>query len=234
MAFRIIAVILCSGGMFLSACKKDKHVETIDLGYDYFPNEKGSYIIYDVDSIHYNDFTKRIDTIRFELKEIVESVFQDNEGRPTLRIERYKKFSNQTDFKLTDVWVANRNNRNAEKVEENTRYVKLVFPVVKGSKWNGNAFNAEGELEYVYKQVNAAATIGSLQFDSTLTVYQQADSNLIEKKLKYEIYAKHVGMIFKKDEDVESKDSVINVNVPFDKRITTGNKVTYTIKSFGK
>jgi hypothetical protein len=228
-----LTLLLILFSLLFIACKKDQETVSYDNGYAYFPVTTGSYVVYDVDSIRYDDFKGTIDTFKFELKEVIESEYLDNSDRNTLRIERYKKFPGQS-WVLTDVWSANRNASNAEKVEENVRYVKLSFPITKSKKWNGNAFNSEGEMEYKYSEVHSALTIGSLSFDSTITVQQEADSNLIEKRVKTEIYAKNVGLVSKRYIDVACKDSVINFNLPFDKRITTGVKVTYTIKDFGK
>ena len=89
-------LLLLSGLIFnLYSCKKDSTI-VLDAGYAYFPNKAGHYIIYDVDSIVHNDFKKTVDTFRFQLKEYIESVFYDNSGRPTLRIERYTKDFNST------------------------------------------------------------------------------------------------------------------------------------------
>jgi len=62
--------------MLFVSCKKDKKVITVDLGTNYFPREVGSWVIYDVDSIIHDDNDDqagKIDTIRFKLKEIIES-----------------------------------------------------------------------------------------------------------------------------------------------------------------
>ncbi len=79
-------------GLFFFSCKKD--VETVpspDMGYNYFPEDIGSYVIYEVDSIAYDDKSHAPDTTRYLLKEVIASSFIDNSGRPTLRIERFKK-----------------------------------------------------------------------------------------------------------------------------------------------
>lgn len=60
-----------------------------------FPTEVGRYVVHQVDSISYNDFFTpvKIDTAHFQLKEVIESVFTDNEGHESERIERYVRYA---------------------------------------------------------------------------------------------------------------------------------------------
>src|SRR5574337_305543 len=177
-----------------SSCSKDE-APAIDMGYGYFPNTPGKYVVYDVDSIVMNSFTKTVDTFKFQLKEIIESVYTDNSGRPALRLERYRKnYSktipyNQMTWTLTDVWSENRTPTTAEKVEENIRFVRLVFPVAQNKKWNGNVYNSIGEWDYTYTEIDKAKTITGITFDSTLTVLQNNQENLIDKQYYQEMYA---------------------------------------------
>jgi len=57
----------------IASCKKDETVP--DLGYGYYPAAIGTYVVYDVDSFVYNDFTHKIDTFQFQVKEIIDSSF---------------------------------------------------------------------------------------------------------------------------------------------------------------
>ena len=153
----------------LFSCKKEKPEET-DLGYSYFPEQVGSFVVYDVDSLFYNDFTNRVDTFKFQLKEKIQSVFLDNENRTTLRVERYvKKYDatkpySQIPWKLRNVWASNLTKTTAERVEENIRYVKLIFPVSTSQLWNGNAQNVLAPWDYSYDRHSISA-----QWDTRLS-----------------------------------------------------------------
>lgn len=218
--------------LIFAACKKDSAI-TIDNGYAYFPDQVGHYVIYDVDSIVHNDFTKSVDTFRFQVKEHFESEFYDNSGRPTLRIERYKRTYPDTSapWTLSDVWSANLTESRAERTEENQRFIKLIFPVNQKRGWNGNAYNTMDEWEYKYTSVDVPSTLRNLTFDSTLTVKQIDFENLINKKYYIEMYAKNVGLIYKETIDVSS-DSIVPF-VPLLKRITKGVEYKMTVNSFG-
>lgn len=224
--------LIAVASAIIASCKKDKNIEApLDLGYNYYPTTTGKWVAYDVDSIVYDDFKKTIDTFHFQVKEVIESHFLDNSGRETERIERFHRKSDNEPWQLRDVWSSNRTATSAEKVEEDQRYVKLSFPLKKGRKWNGNAFNSFEEEEYKLENFDQPLKIGTLEFDSTLSVLQVADSNFIEKKFVKEIYAKNIGLIYKKYIHVSDNDGSINGDL--ESRITTGVKYYYTINSFG-
>lgn len=229
------------------SCKKDKEQTVLDMGYNYFPDKQGDYIVYDVDSFFYNDFTHHIDTFKFQLKEKIESFFVDNENRPTMRIERYtrsydpKKPYSSIPWKLRDAWSANKTAGMAEKVEENVRFVKLIFPVVAKSSWNGNAKNNLSPLNYSYFSVDLPATVGNTHFDSVLQVTQQDALTVISKKYYIEKYARNFGLIFKHVIDVESQpdptwpDSVVKKwrDTPIMDRVDSGIQYIVKFNSYG-
>ncbi len=237
-----ISFILTSS---LFSCKKEKQ-QAADFGYSYFPEKVGSYVIYDVDSFFYNDFTDHIDTFKFQLKEKIQSVFSDNESRPTLRIERYiKKYDPYKPYplitwKLRNVWVGNRTETTAEKVEENMRYIKLVFPVNGSSSWNGNAQNTADPWNYTYLFIDQPRTIGNLKLDSVLQVNQHDETNLIFKKYYIERYARHIGLVYKQVIDVQSQpdgvpDSLLPIWIatPIMQRVDAGIQYSLTLNTYG-
>lgn len=215
------------------SCKKDKEPIVVDIGYDYFPKAIGTYVIYEVDSFFYNDFTSTIDTFSFQIKEKIIEKFTDLSNRPTEKIVRYYRKLATDEWLTKDVWFANVTSNTAEKVEENIRFVKIVFPLKKDAAWNGNRFNNLGEQDYSITKLNETLRIGSLDFDSIIQVTQAADSNLIEKNIAFEIYAKHVGLVYKKKLQIADKDSVINFNIPLELRANSGFDLIYKAIAFG-
>ena len=193
MRYFIIYIVLF---VTLLGCKKDP-ATIVDLGYDYYPIQEGHWVIYNVDSIVYNDFTNSVDTFQYQIKELIVSTYQDAEGRNTQRIERYKRI-NSGPWIIKDVWSSNLTSTTAERVEENTRYVKLAFPAKIGMSWDGNVANVISEWEYLYTTYDEAASVGLLSFDSVLTVLQRdQDLGALEKDYFVEMYAKNIGLIYK-------------------------------------
>lgn len=204
------------------SCKKEKELP-VDMGYKYFPVNVGHCIVYDVDSISYNDFTGEIDTFKFQIKEYVESVFTDNEGRETQRLERYRRLDDTSSWFIKDVWTENLTLTTAEKVEENIRMVKLIFPPKENEKWNGNLFNSNGEQSFEYKEVHNLYYQNNIRFDSTIHVLQKQEYTLISEKFEKEIYAAHIGMIYKK---------FVNLTKEPTGAIIKGIDYSYTFRSY--
>lgn len=193
---KILLILLACACLF-AFCKKDKTLE-VDMGYNYYPVNTGHWVVYDVDSISYNDFTGHIDSFRYQIREIVESVFTDDEGRETQRIERHYRLNDTMQWIIKEVWFGNITPSTAERVEENQRFIKLIFPVKKGAEWNGNAFNTLEAQNYEYLSNDEAYTAGNNSFDSTVTVLQMEEYTLISEDYSVEVYARNVGMIYKK------------------------------------
>lgn len=191
------------------SCEKNKPITEEDMGYPYFPDDVGKWIIYDVTYREIDD-TMGIDTTYYyQIKEIIESKFIDDENREAMRIERYIKYYNDTitdndtipfdsvPWTIKDVWYANLTQNTAEKVEENVRYLKLKFPIRDGFSWNGNIFNTNEPWDYTYKDIHQAKTINGILFDSTITVQQRDILNLVQNEYAVEIYAKNIGLVYK-------------------------------------
>lgn len=211
--------------VFLFSCKKDSDDYVApDIGHNYAGLTLGKYVVYDVDSFYYDDFTGTIDTSIFKIKEIVAEAYTDLEGEEAFKIHRYIKENDTTAWVLKDVWNAKLTQTNFQKAEENVRFVKLIFPVREGNIWNGNVMNNLSEQDYTYETVDESDVIGGIALNSVLTVNQLENLNLIEQQLFKEKYAKNIGMVYRKNMDLVRD----NLNAPY-----RGIDVTYTLSSFG-
>lgn len=219
----LFLLIICSVSLIVSCKQEDEN--PIDVGYNYFPDNPGHMVLYNVDSTYWDDFTH---TKRFShclIKELVESTYLDNQNRPTQRIERYRQHDTLP-FYLKDVWASTLTASTAEKVEENLTYIKLIIPVVHGQSWNGNALNILGEQDYEFDNVNEPYTVDGVTYDSTVTVIQNIDSNLIFVKKQFEVYAKNVGLIYRRYRDIQKYPN------PLHDSIVSGVDYSYKIISF--
>ncbi len=197
---RIVPYLLLSIASLVVSCKEDDNSSTPSgLIYSYFPTNLGHEIIYDVSLITKDQFSGAHDTDIYQLKEVVESVFMDDQNRPTQRLERYRRNTPNDAWLITDVWTSNLTNTRAEKKEENIPYVKLVFPIKNNGSWNGNVLNTFDEKEYEYESLHEYDMIGGIEFDSTLTVLQNDFEDLFRKEFQIEKYAPGVGLIYKED-----------------------------------
>jgi len=170
-------------------------------------------VVYDVDSIVY-DITggSGIDVITnsIQVKEEITDSFPDNEGRILYRIDRFERKDDTEEWRIKDVWTATVTDRQAERTEENLRFIKMVFPVSENTNpWNGNKYIDEntvisvaGESIFVfknwlyeYREINGSLNVGPFTFDDVVTVYQADEENFIELRRSYEQYAKGVGLV---------------------------------------
>lgn len=191
----------------LWTCKKDESgIKAINLGYDYFPNSTGTYIEYEVDSIHYGI---EIDSTHFFLREEYAEDFVDDEGQAAVRIERYKRPTDTDTWILTDVWSQKRTTTTAERVEEDQRYVRMIFPVSSDAMWDGNAYNSMDPWEYSYQDIAEPYTFNGNTYSNTLRVQQRSSINLVDQEEAYEYYEKGTGLVYKYLMDLNFQDQVI-------------------------
>ncbi len=181
----------------LAACNRnDDLVGVPQIGTAYFPLKLNSIWVYKVDSIAYDDNgpIQAIDTFYYQYKEQITEVQTDDTGQPLYLVSR---FFRQND---SDTWQQVRNysaqiiDNKVQRVEENTRFVKLVFPIKSRNTWNGNMFNAKGTQIYKLIDYEFPYTFQSSVYKS-IKVEQVNILNFIEEIKRYEKYAENIGLV---------------------------------------
>jgi hypothetical protein len=219
-------VVFSSVLLFLLACEKDT-TEQISFDYEYYDLTPGRFCIYDVVDIeHDENQAVQHDTAYYQLKTVIGDTFIDNSGRITRKFLRYTRDSIQDNWLLKDVWTTLIENNKAELVEENQRIVKLVFKPTYEKVWNINMFNISSKINARYAAIDQPFTIGNQVFDKTLKVDIQNFFSMVDDRVKYDVYAKNVGLIYKYFKD--------NTIANFDKNtIKKGKELYYTLVSYG-
>jgi hypothetical protein len=182
--------------VLITSCAKLAEVELGQAGYNYFPLEPGRYTLYDLTDITYS-LTAPAVTEHYQIKEVVKESYTDQTGVENYRIERFIRPKAGDAWALDSVWSARRSTTQALRLENNIHFVKLVFPVKEGIKWNGNVFNDRREEEYRLKSVSKPFVLDGQPFGETLTVQQSADSSLVGQDKRLEVYARNIGLIYK-------------------------------------
>lgn len=214
--FKSILIVAVIGSLW-SCAKEDPAV--IDLGYDYFPNKAGSYVIYAVDSTVYNSEQS---IFSYQLKEVISEEFVDDTGEPAVRVECFVRHFQTQPWILRSVCVQKRGSTNAERIINNQRTIILEFPMAEGGTWNGNAYNDRGPVTFKYSRLAKPVDIGILEFSNTVTVLQENINNLVNQRISREIYAKNVGNIYRYQKNTETQNNV-----------TVGYEVEYAAISYG-
>ena len=207
------------------SCKKDETV--IIYGYQYFPFEKGKYVVYDVmDIFHDVALNPAHDTNYYQIKEVIGDEELDNENQVYRKLYRYKRLTSSDAWNIKDVWVIKRTKTNAEVVEENKRRIAMAFSISYDQEWNYNALNEDEALDAYYENIYEPLSIGDISYDSTVRVEIEQNLNFIEYKRQYSIYAANIGKVYS-----VKKNLVITNSDTLD--IQKGTEIIYTATQFG-
>lgn len=220
---RIFLFILL-GSLFFAACNKEKYAPAVDLENNYYPLTVGAVFIYAVDSTAYSNFSNTSVNYQFQIKDSITNTFVDLAGNTNYRVERYKRTDSSGPWMIQKVFSRTKSLRDGEESIDNQQFVRLIFPPLSGSVWNGNAKNTLGAQDYTINEDATPLTVNNLNFDSTIVVNEINESNLIREDLVNTTYARNVGLIQK---EVTAVDKDISSG-----KITNGFIYSLKIKSF--
>ena len=232
--------IFISFTLLFSSCRKDETIPTQPKGWEYAGMQVGRVIEYESHYIYLADtsenYHKRIvlsddsltflyqigfDTIKTYIKDSVAYKIEDVESDSVFVTHRY--YSTDRNYKETpdSVWTGKLVNGVFVKTENNTKYVKMSFPVENGKEWDVDVYNSltypNPNIKGVhqYKNLRLEKNIDNLVFDNTVSVettYNDYDSTELESIFhRYndgvptydylyqskEVYAENVGLINK-------------------------------------
>lgn len=191
----------------LISCGKRTLSDPPETGISYFPTITGQYIVYEADSFFYDD--DLVDSLditgsqKFLLKILYEGEFTDSAGKKAMRMEFFRKnFNPDIPYDLQD-WLPNgvgkaiRTNRELLWQEGNEYFLKLIFPMVEGKSWNGNAYNYQDQWEYRLVS-KGTPYISKMSFGKTAVVEQTGIRDLIlYDQFGKEIYAEGIGLVYR-------------------------------------
>jgi len=202
------------------ACKNSQTPLDIapDESQEYFPLEIGKYMVYTVDSVFYREDAEP-DTVRLMVREEVTDSLRDNEGELLFRIERSERANPTEPWEISQVLAMKRTNTQAERIENNQRFITLTFPFRRNQTWDGIGFNSDsllitvqGEVIEIYKdwesqydEIFVPQTVNTFLFDSTVSVFHANSNNFIERRFNREVYAKGIGLVIKEMSILDSQ-----------------------------
>jgi hypothetical protein len=229
MTVRQTSVFLIIVIVFFLGCKKENTTQVVNYQYSYFPLTKGLQRIYKVTDRSIDKESNVDTTITYELKEIVDSFYVDIAKEPSWRVVRYKRADSTKKWTLIDVWENQIINNKAFGIEENQRFVKVIFPPKSGASWNGNSYNTLVPKTFTITDIDKHVDVNNLSFDSVLTIYQDKSETMINKYHTFEQYAVNVGLINKTIISIEY--AFIIPGLPIEQRISRGRLYYQTIIS---
>ena len=188
----------------LSSCSSEKAEPDYEhLGYQYFPLVIGEYRIYDVQEIEFS-LLEGGDTSNYQLKEVVEDYYQQNQEDTSYYLYRYSRPTEADNWQLDSVWTVRKDPRRIVEVENNVPYIKMVFPSEEGLSWDANAMNADEESFYTVKSIGETFEANGQQFDETLHIVEENNMDtVINERYQEAVYAAEIGLIYKEQRHID-------------------------------
>ncbi|ARS34843.1 hypothetical protein [Pontibacter actiniarum] len=208
----LLLLVMLAG--LLTACE-DKHKEPDPamMGFGYYPLEIGDYRIYQVTDISYKNDVG--DTARFQLRERIDTSFTDQTNELVYKVVRSVRPDEGSPWVDDSVYVVSKTSKMLLLTKNNTKFVKLVFPVKEGKTWLGDAYNDRkalsyepdpskrsdyylGKDPYTYENRGASFTVNGETYGNTVTVVQGVPTeSWIGLDDRKEVYAEGVGMVYR-------------------------------------
>lgn len=205
------SLILCSLLLFFVACSDEELAPAPDFGYAYFPLQIGQEREYRLDSIVYDPSSGMIlgDSSSTFMREICTDTLRSAEGALLYRFEQFERKADSLPWKLQRVAFRSRNGFRAEYLENNLRFIPLVFPVETGRSWEGLEYidpfreiEVAGELlqpfqnwRFEITNVGTDSLVAGRPWQEICAVEAGAE-NLIELRRWDAVYARDVGLVY--------------------------------------
>jgi hypothetical protein len=233
----------------LSCSKNETDSITFAQAKDYFPVQIGKSWTYDIDSIKFdiqNDKTVKIDTLRWQAREVVVDTFKDRTGQTRYKIERYERKRGETTWKIAEILSVALTKDNIIRSEGGFTFIKMPNVLVQGQPWDGNIFNdpsvkieIEGELlepfakkwSFNILNINKPDKIGDKSFENVLTIEGKTDTKILtDKRYLNEKYALGIGLIYKEEHILDTQK--LDGTIAWEKKAEKGYIVIQKIVSF--
>ncbi len=230
-------------------CGKNEIENLPKLGKEYYPLQIGKAAIYEVDSIIYDPISNsvvKIDTFKWQVRELLIDTFRDKSNVLNYTIERYLSPRGLQNWKIESVLTAALTENHALRKENNILYIK--FPTTFGVKtnWDGNIYVdpsvkmiiAGETLEFFSKkwvyQVESfgkSEKIGDKTYEDVLTITAQSDAKILtDKRYTLEKYAKGFGLVYREQKILDTQK--LDANIAWEKKAEKGFILTQKAISF--
>lgn len=198
--------------LFLFSCKTEEDTFEIENGDEYFPLAIGQYAIYEMDSTIYDP--NGMELVRqsiTQLREEIVDTLRDNNQNLLYKIEQYTRTADSLPWAIQNVYTTGIIDNQAQRTEENLKFIKMTFPIRDNRSWDGNVFFDESTIvivagetiemfkswDYRIREVDLVDTIGGAVFEPVVLIEQADSDNEIELRESFEKYAPNVGLIYR-------------------------------------
>jgi hypothetical protein len=217
--FKIVSLVIFMAAF--SSCEKQTEEFEAEPIKEYLPLQSGKFITYRVDSTVFTNFGRVEELHSYHEKQIIDSMFNDNQGRLSYRVFRYTRDTLDVQpWQPAGTYFITPLTNTIEVVDNNQRVVKLANFIKEGNTWKGNHYLPNdpysykynfsnddniGEWDFTMDEVAGTETINGKTYSDVVTI-TQADEVLnvpivdpksyASKTYSVEKYAKGIGLIY--------------------------------------
>lgn len=195
---QINILIFTAVALLFFSCKKKADPSSEELGYSYFPINEGDYSIYSVVDTSFNG-VGIFDTSTYLIKEeIVEPITVNDEVRYQVYVY-YKKNGEAWKTYPDSVWTEFNTNGKIIRIQNNIRFVVLVFPLKINTAWDGNISDPTNDPQNYYemKEVRRPYSYDAFYYPKTVSVVQFDNNSALDDNYSVEVYADEKGLVYK-------------------------------------
>lgn len=233
-AFWVLFAVLLG----FAACKKNNNNNfTVNYQYNYYPIDSGHYIIYNVDSVtfNYDGINYNRDTAQYQMMAVFGDTIHDLLDSVNFLVTYYTRPNANAQWGSPYLTYGLRTMTNMQVVENDIRFIKLVFPPALNEGWNGNlyvpvdnnpnsAYTIFQGWNYYYGNVDTSLMLNGLTYPNAIVASEVNNISQLEKEVRTEVYAQNVGMIYQEWESLSKNNGSIagNINYGWDTGAASG------------
>jgi hypothetical protein len=227
-------LILFAALLFFACCKKPNNQNlTINYQYNYYPIDSGHYIIYNVDSVtfNYDGINYNRDTVHYQMMAVFGDTIHDLLDSVNFLVNYYTRPDANSAWNGPYITYGLRTTTNLQVVENDIRFIKLVFPPQLNEPWNGNiyvpttgAYTTFLNWNYYYENIDTPMVLNGLSYSHALVASEVNSVNILNKEVRTEVYAQNVGMIYQEWESLSKQNGSVvgDINLGWDTGAESG------------
>ncbi len=197
------SILLLSVLFALYGCEKESDKGSLQNHTNYYPINLGDELEYKIDSIAYDEFTGRVDTFKYLLKEIVEEELIGLDQSLSYRIGVYVKKNDTLPWKKSRIIQKSILNTRIEVLDNNLITIPMTFPVSLFVNWDVNSKNTRSSQEFQYESIHEKETLNQISYDSISTIIEKDVFSFIERDYAFSKYAAGLGLVIREEVSIQ-------------------------------
>lgn len=205
---------------FYSCKKVEPPVESDNI---FFPLKLSTYTVFEVTILQHDAFTEQTDTIVYFIKETTQDTILNNAGKLVYRT-KVEESQDDTNYTFVKYVIEEKDNFSAQRVEDDTRKIKLSFPLAERKTWDANELNVNDYQSAKTIKINEPYTAGDTAFTQTVIVDLGTDIDPFFTTVESEVYAKNIGLISRVVKEIQTQPGKYKDGIEYEQTFYRTNK----------